>query len=729
MERQVSIVSRNRHASAAPLLGGLLLGIIVVSGLGSLARAAPVTTEVPHSNQTTATFYPVADAYVSQVAPDYNYGVGIPYLDVQNLDTAEFPDDRRSYVGFNLSSIPGNAVISSAVFKANMYQAGGASTVYVQLRRVTSSWTHNTVTWNSRPKSASYAGLNVGTTPRVIGWDVTSLVRTYWVNRGFGSGQNYGLELRGPESGAYYLRRFYSGNAASNWPYLLVTYEVPTPTPTKTPTRTKTPTPTRTPTPTCPDGYEPNDNGAQAWLLSPGIIASYICCGRYDVDYFKFSADVGELIQLALYSLPANYDLCLYDAQAQLVRCSENGGEVMESIEEIATSKGEYYALIYGVQGACSSTDGYKFSVQITLPTSTPTRTATITPTPTSTPTPTPTITLMPTPTPTITPSPTPTPTVTPMTSAVRGSVLLERRASNAGTEACLDGRCVLTLEDGEYGFDSLSPGDHIIAARRMSYLRSQRLVHLPVGLFDVVGVTLLGGDIDQDDRIDLRDGILIGQAWRSTPMDGEWDGRCDVTDDGVIDILDMVAVQFNWEQEAPGPWAGAVAEGGRKTSSARVPARRVASRGQIMLEPELLRSGGASQRADLDVRVQDVIDLYGAWLQITFDPRAIQVRDADPRGSAPGIQLRPGDFLDTVNQFVLVNEVDNAAGTAEFAATQLRPATARSGSGVLVTLLLETLAEGSSTVRVTRAELLDDSHPDPLKLPVGTRGAEVVVH
>jgi len=114
----------------------------------------------------------------------------------------------------------------------------------------------------------------------------------------------------------------------------------------------------------CPDTYEPNEDFTGAWPLSPGKIHSYICDGS-DLDYFKFPVTAGSVIYLHLYDLPADYNLCLFDpAQAQVV-CSENGGVLEESIEATASSSGDHYALVYGVQGACDSANSYTFELQV----------------------------------------------------------------------------------------------------------------------------------------------------------------------------------------------------------------------------------------------------------------------------------------------------------------------------------------------------------------------------
>jgi hypothetical protein len=149
--------------------------------------------------------------------------------------------------------------------------------------------------------------------------------------------------------------------------------------------------------------------------------------------------------------------------------------------------------------------------------------------------------------------SPLPTP-------ALAGKVILERRASNAGTEVCLDGDCVFTAEDGRYEFDELVPGLYFIAVRHTSYLPSWRTLVVTEGVLTLPDVTLLGGDVNRDDRIDLSDANLVGQAWNSSSGDATWDERADVTDDGTVNILDMVAIQYNWDETAPVHWPTTVA-------------------------------------------------------------------------------------------------------------------------------------------------------------------------
>lgn len=89
-------------------------------------------------------------------------------------------------------------------------------------------------------------------------------------------------------------------------------------------------------------------------------------------------------------------------------------------------------------------------------------------------------------------------------------------------------------------------------------YLRTWRSVNVLAGqTLALPDVTLLGGDVDQDGSVNASDAELVDLAWDSTEAAPHWDERAYITEDGIVNILDIVAVQFNWNRTAPGPWAG----------------------------------------------------------------------------------------------------------------------------------------------------------------------------
>jgi len=140
----------------------------------------------------------------------------------------------------------------------------------------------------------------------------------------------------------------------------------------------------------------------------------------------------------------------------------------------------------------------------------------------------------------------------TPSTGTVRGHVLLERRASNAGVRVAVGEVSTTTEADGAYSLDGVPTGPQRLRVTHPSYLRG-------VVAVDVVGgavvtapeVTLLGGDVDQDGHIYVSDASLVGMAMESDPGAVPDYAVRDITADGVVDIRDMVAVQYNWGARA----------------------------------------------------------------------------------------------------------------------------------------------------------------------------------
>ncbi len=100
---------------------------------------------------------------------------------------------------------------------------------------------------------------------------------------------------------------------------------------------------------------------------------------------------------------------------------------------------------------------------------------------------------------------------------------------------------------------------------------------------------------------------------------------------------------------------------------------------------------------------VQDVVDLYGADVQMSFDPAVAQVVDADPRKGGTQIEILD-EFLSP--DFTIRDRADNVAGTIWYANTQVNPTEAVSGSGPLARVTLEPLQPGSFDVIITSWQL-----------------------
>ena len=157
----------------------------------------------------------------------------------------------RSYLAFDLSSVPANALLYSAELYVYLNGAGGPE-VGIQARRIGQSWSCPPLSWWFGVGSAAIVTEPVGIQAGWYRWVVSSAVNGWWLGRGCLSSSNLGLELRGPETTSLaYMRDFRSSeDVAQNRPYLLVRWAERTPTPTVTRTATGTPTPTMTPTST-----------------------------------------------------------------------------------------------------------------------------------------------------------------------------------------------------------------------------------------------------------------------------------------------------------------------------------------------------------------------------------------------------------------------------------------------------------------------------------------------
>ena len=99
-----------------------------------------------------------------------------------------------------------------------------------------------------------------------------------------------------------------------------------------------------------------------------------------------------------------------------------------------------------------------------------------------------------------------------------------------------------------------------------------------------------------------------------------------------------------------------------------------------------------------VDIVVEDVANLYGIDVRLSFDPALLEVQDADP-GTA-GVQIKKGAF--PAPDFAIKNEADNGAGTIWYAVTQLNPTEPVSGSGVAASVTFKGLAGGTSSVAFT---------------------------
>lgn len=108
-----------------------------------------------------------------------------------------------------------------------------------------------------------------------------------------------------------------------------------------------------------------------------------------------------------------------------------------------------------------------------------------------------------------------------------------------------------------------------------------------------------------------------------------------------------------------------------------------------------------------IDLYIQDVVDLYGADLVVTFDTSIASVVDQDSSQEGVQIQLL-STFL--VPGFTLFQVADNTAGTIHYATTQLNPQEPATGSGPVARVTFQPKTYGEFTMTFTYHMLSDRS-------------------
>jgi hypothetical protein len=191
------------------------------------------------------------------------------------------------------------------------------------------------------------------------------------------------------------------------------------------------------------------------------------------------------------------------------------------------------------------------------VPTVEPTATSTIEPTPQPTDEPTPEPTESPTPEPTIEPTPQPTssPTPQPATAAVSGQIILAGRSDNdwSGATAKINSveQTDTTNATGDFEFTSVPMGLHTVSANAPGYLSATCSgVNVAATQMTLTPVSLLAGDIDDDDAVDIVDATIAGASFGQTDSN-----PADITQDQVVDIFDIVLVSVNYGETGPQVW------------------------------------------------------------------------------------------------------------------------------------------------------------------------------
>ncbi len=133
----------------------------------------------------------------------------------------------------------------------------------------------------------------------------------------------------------------------------------------------------------------------------------------------------------------------------------------------------------------------------------------------------------------------------------VSGRARIDGRTDHSGAEVRIEpgGHTATTDAQGRYVVGPLTPGTYHVDIRHPGHLRSgERDITVVAGqAVRMPDALLLGGDINGDDAIDIRDGAICGRTFGLASGDTGFDPRADLTGDGAIDISDLAILGNNF--------------------------------------------------------------------------------------------------------------------------------------------------------------------------------------
>ena len=258
----------------------------------------------------------------------------------------------------------------------------------------------------------------------------------------------------------------------------------------------------------------------------------------------------------------------------------------------------------------------------------------------------------------------------------IRGRVLLQGRnaapSGHSGATVEVDGVQDTTDADGNYEL-SLSLGIYTVEASMPGYLRSEKteVIVAPGETVTLPDVELDGGDANGDCLINIIDLATIAQAL------GTSDPGADINADGEVNIQDLSIIGGNFHKECPSPpWEMSLNLKSSALASLQSP--------QLLVLPASSNVSG-EEKVTVEVRIEEVMDLYAAEVQLQFDPAVLQVQ------SIANGDLLPGCFP--------ARSFDNRTGAISYGCTLTGAGSGVIGSGVLAHITFQGVGAGTSDV------------------------------
>jgi len=151
----------------------------------------------------------VDDAEVSDANPEFNFG-GNVFLKI-GYCCGEFPGESRTYLKFDISSIPAGSKITGGSLRLYLdsgteFPGGHIMRAYSFTGNQYNTWSEFDITWNNRPDAYEFLDqVVIGTTPQDYYWQVSANVIQDWLD---GAALNNGIVIVGEWTEDRYRRTF-----------------------------------------------------------------------------------------------------------------------------------------------------------------------------------------------------------------------------------------------------------------------------------------------------------------------------------------------------------------------------------------------------------------------------------------------------------------------------------------------------------------------------------------
>lgn len=116
----------------------------------------------------------------------------------------------------------------------------------------------------------------------------------------------------------------------------------------------------------CTGNYEPNETLATAAAVATNTNLSAGITTTTDSDWYSFTITGTNNLSITLSTLPADYDIILFNSAGTELARSENGGTTSETITRASSAAGTYYIRVFGYNGALSTTACYTLNIGAT---------------------------------------------------------------------------------------------------------------------------------------------------------------------------------------------------------------------------------------------------------------------------------------------------------------------------------------------------------------------------